>query len=102
MMQRRLLRAGLGWTGLLCAELLLGLAAFATELLAVNKTAPVESALTFERRTPDTTVTNPDSGADQTGANNPRPASPIIRALDAFVPSREVDTDKAVDFPTNI
>jgi len=93
MTPRRLLRTGLLCTGLLCTGLLLRLTAVAAELPGVDNTAPVESALTIERRTPDIVV----PGAGQPGA-----PTPFIRALDAFVPSQQVDTDQAVDFPTNI
>jgi len=69
----------------------------------VDNTAPVESALTFERRTPDIVVPGAGQpGADQPGAGQPGAPTPFIRALDAFVPSQQVDTDQAVDFPTNI
>lgn len=98
MTPRRLLRTGLLCTGLLCTGLLLRLTAVAAELPGVDNTAPVESALTFERRTPDIVV----PGADQPGAGQPGAPTPFIRALDAFVPSQQVDTDQAVDFPTNI
>ena len=103
MTPRRLLRTGLLCTGLLCTGLLLRLTAVAAELPGVDNTAPVESALTFERRTPDIVV--PGAGqpeADQPGAGQPGAPTPFIRALDAFVPSQQVDTDQAVDFPTNI
>ncbi len=98
MTPRRLLRTGLLCTGLLCTGLLLRLTAVAAELPGVDNTAPVESALTFERRTPDIVV----PGAGQPGAGQPGAPTPFIRALDAFVPSQQVDTDQAVDFPTNI
>ena len=98
MTPRRLLRTGLLCTGLLCTGLLLRLTAVAAELPGVDNTAPVESALTFERRTPDIVV----PGAGQPGADQPGAPTPFIRALDAFVPSQQVDTDQAVDFPTNI
>ena len=98
MTPRRLLR-----TGLLCTGLLLRLTAVAAELPGVDNTAPVESALTFERRTPDIVVPGAGQpGADQPGAGQPGAPTPFIRALDAFVPSQQVDTDQAVDFPTNI
>jgi len=103
MTPRRLLRTGLLCTGLLCTGLLLRLTAVAAELPGVDNTAPVESALTFERRTPDIVV--PGAGqpeAGQPGAGQPGAPTPFIRALDAFVPSQQVDTDQAVDFPTNI
>ena len=108
MTPRRLLRTGLLCTGLLCTGLLLRLTAVAAELPGVDNTAPVESALTFERRTPDIVVPGagqPEAGqpgADQPGAGQPGAPTPFIRALDAFVPSQQVDTDQAVDFPTNI
>ena len=98
MTPRRLLRTGLLCTGLLCTGLLLRLTAVAAELPGVDNTAPVESALTFERRTPDIVV----PGVGQPGAGQPGAPTPFIRALDAFVPSQQVDTDQAVDFPTNI
>jgi len=98
MTPRRLLRTGLLCTGLLCTGLLLRLTAVAAELPGVDNTAPVESALTFERRTPDIVV----PGAGQPEAGQPGAPTPFIRALDAFVPSQQVDTDQAVDFPTNI
>lgn len=103
MTPRRLLR-----TGLLCTGLLLRLTAVAAELPGVDNTAPVESALTFERRTPDIVVPGAGQpgadqpGAGQPGAGQPGAPTPFIRALDAFVPSQQVDTDQAVDFPTNI
>ena len=98
MTPQRLLR-----TGLLCTGLLLRLTAVAAELPGVDNTAPVESALTFERRTPDIVVPGAGQpGADQPGAGQPGAPTPFIRALDAFVPSQQVDTDQAVDFPTNI
>ena len=107
MTPRRLLRTGLLCTGLLCTGLLLRLTAVAAELPGVDNTAPVESALTFERRTPDIVV--PGAGqpgaanlGGQPGAGQPGAPTPFIRALDAFVPSQQVDTDQAVDFPTNI
>ena len=103
MTPRRLLRTGLLCTGLLCTGLLLRLTAVAAELPGVDNTAPVESALTFERRTPDIVVPGSGQpGADQPGAGQPGAPTPFIRALDAFVPSQQVDTDQAVDFPTNI
>jgi hypothetical protein len=103
MTPRRLLRTGLLCTGLLCTGLLLRLTAVAAELPGVDNTAPVESALTFERRTPDIVVPGAGQpGADQPGAGQPGAPTPFIRALDAFVPSQQVDTDQAVDFPTNI
>ena len=103
MTPRRLLRTGLLCTGLLCTGLLLRLTAVAAELPGVDNTAPVESALTFERRTPDIVVPwAGQPGADQPGAGQPGAPTPFIRALDAFVPSQQVDTDQAVDFPTNI
>ena len=108
MTPRRLLRTGLLCTGLLCTGLLLRLTAVAAELPGVDNTAPVESALTFERRTPDIVVPGAGQpgadqpGAGQPGAGQPGAPSPFIRALDAFVPSQQVDTDQAVDFPTNI
>ena len=98
MTPRRLLR-----TGLLCTGLLLRLTAVAAELPGVDNTAPVESALTFERRTPDIVVPGAGQpGVGQPGAGQPGAPTPFIRALDAFVPSQQVDTDQAVDFPTNI
>ena len=108
MTPRRLLRTGLLCTGLLCTGLLLRLTAVAAELPGVDNTAPVESALTFERRTPDIVVPGAGQpgagqpGAGQPGAGQPGAPTPFIRALDAFVPSQQVDTDQAVDFPTNI
>jgi len=103
MTPRRLLRTGLLCTGLLCTGLLLRLTAVAAEVPGVDNTAPVESALTFERRTPDIVVPGAGQpGADQPGAGQPGAPTPFIRALDAFVPSQQVDTDQAVDFPTNI
>jgi len=108
MTPRRLLRTGLLCTGLLCTGLLLRLTAVAAELPGVDNTAPVESALTFERRTPDIVVPGAGQpgagqpGVDQPGAGQPGAPTPFIRALDAFVPSQQVDTDQAVDFPTNI
>ncbi len=119
MMQRRPLRTDLLFTGLLCT----GLTAVAAELPAVDNTAPVESALTVERRTLNIVVPaagdpgagqpaagDPgagqpaagDPGAGQPGAGQPEAPPPFIRALDTFVPSQQVDTDKAVDFPTNL
>ena len=93
-MQRRPLRTDLLFTGLLCTGLLCtGLTAVAAELPAVDNTAPVESALTVERRTLNIVVP---------GAGQPEAPPPFIRALDTFVPSQQVDTDKAVDFPTNL
>ena len=89
-------------------RLLLRLTAVAAELPGVDNTAPVESALTFERRTPDIVVPGAGQpgadqpGAGQPGAGQPGAPTPFIRALDAFVPSQQVDTDQAVDFPTNI
>ncbi len=103
MTPRRLLRTGLLCTGLLCTGLLLRLTAVAAELPGVDNTAPVESALTFERRTPDIVVPGAGQpGVGQPGAGQPGAPTPFIRALDAFVPSQQVDTDQAVDFPTNI
>jgi len=103
MTPRRLLRTGLLCTGLLCTGLLLRLTAVAAELPGVDNTAPVESALTFERRTPDIVVPGAGQpGAGQPGVGQPGAPTPFIRALDAFVPSQQVDTDQAVDFPTNI
>ena len=114
MMQRRPLRTDLLFTGLLCTGLLCtGLTAVAAELPAVDNTAPVESALTVERRSLNIVVPavgDPgagqpaagDPGAGQPGAGQPEAPPPFIRALDTFVPSQQVDTDKAVDFPTNL
>ena len=99
MMQRRPLRTDLLFTGLLCTGLLCtGLTAVAAELPAVDNTAPVESALTVERRTLNIVV----PGAGQPAVGQPEAPPPFIRALDTFVPSQQVDTDKAVDFPTNL
>ena len=104
MMQRRPLRTDLLFTGLLCTGLLCtGLTAVAAELPAVDNTAPVESALTVERRTLNIVVPGADQhAAGDPGAGQPGAPTPFIRALDAFVPSQQVDTDQAVDFPTNI
>ena len=114
MMQRRPLRTDLLFTGLLCTGLLCtgllctGLTAVAAELPAVDNTAPVESALTVERRPLNIVVPGAgqpaagDPGAGQPGAGQPEAPPPFIRALDTFVPSQQVDTDKAVDFPTNL
>ncbi|MDC1306976.1 hypothetical protein N8Z40_03135 [Pseudomonadales bacterium] len=74
----------------------------------MDNTAPVESALTVERRTLNIVVPGAgqpaagDPGAGDPGAGQPEAPPPFIRALDTFVPSQQVDTDKAVDFPTNL
>jgi len=97
---------------------MLRLTAVTAELPGVDNTAPVESALTVERRTLNIVVPGADQpaagdpgagqpaagdpGAGQPGAGQPEAPPPFIRALDTFVPSQQVDTDQAVDFPTNI
>jgi len=80
----------------------------AAGVLAATQTAPIESALTLK---PPTLTASPveaghpgagQSGAGHPGAGQSAPGTTFNRTLETFVPSQEVDTDQAVDFPTNI
>jgi hypothetical protein len=75
----------------------------AAGVLAATQTAPIESALTLK---PPTLTASPveagHPGAGQPGAGQSAPGTTFNRTLETFVPSQEVDTDQAVDFPTNI
>jgi len=70
----------------------------AAGVLAATQTAPIESALTLK---PPTLTASPVE-AGHPGAGQSAPGTTFNRTLETFVPSQEVDTDQAVDFPTNI